>query len=1173
TGVQTFRRDHDRFWVLAAHPNLNLFAAGDGSKFPVFSMSYNPAENAVLLCTRASNLENSTYDLYTIPKDADSQNPDAPEGKRSSGLTAVWVARNRFAVLDRMHSKNPGKKTQNLLELPETPGNVGTVSRGQILIKNLKNEITKKVPVPNCEEIFYAGTGSLLLREPDGITLFDVQQKRCGATLPQGCFLTPDPESGTPTSGVWHPKTQSLSPQNPESVTLKSGVYHTKIRSLSPQNPESVTPKPRVYHPKIWSLSPQNPESVTPEPDFITPKSSLSPQSPEFITPEPDFITPDPDFLHQILSLSPQSLILSPQNPESITPKSRGIPHREFFPWHILELTGNSPGDPSLGILPLWRRDHGIIRTLDLPIYVTRVKGNNVYCLDRECRPRVLTIDPTEFRFKLALINRKYDEFWPRVLTIDPTEFRFKLALINRKYDEVRKSGNGGNLGLGMRGNGAGNEGKCGWEQWITIDPTEFRFKLALINQKYDKVLHMVRNAKLVGQSIIAYLQRKGYPEVALHFVKDEKTRFSLALECGNIEVAPELGAFRGFGVRFWMFWDVLGHSLGTDCPGSSQGSGQQGLLGEAGGVIPMVIPMVIPLVIPMVIPVVIPVVIPIFPESLAFLTAATHGLDEEAESLRESFDPEKETSWNLGTVGCSGDGAPGKVLEFGKGMAGSEWGWEDSGKTGIWEGVKSRDGANPGKLREFGKEVTLGRERDFPVSSRCFPGPSQIPAVDPEARLLQPPAPVLPLDTNWPLLTVSKGFFEGSIAGKGWNSQDSWDLGSALGGSHGCGRGKPVERKGGALAADIDMDTVGTEGWGEDAELQLDEDGFVDAGEGFGEEGTGKGQEEGGGWEVEEDLDLPPELDVPAGPAGVAEDGFFVPPTKGTSPAQVWCNNSQLPVDHILAGSFETAMRLLHDQVGVTNFGPYKQLFLQTFSRGRTTFQALPSLPALYGFPHRNWKEAGLKSALPAVGLKLTDLIQRLQLCYQLTTAGKFEEAVEKFRLILLSVPLLVVDNKQEIAEAQQLVAICREYIVGLSMEIERKKLPKETLEQQKRICEMAAYFTHSNLQPVHMILVLRTALNLFFKLKNFKSAATFARRLLELGPKPEVAQQTRKILAACEKNPIDSHQLNYDQHNPFDICAASFRPIYRGKALERCPLSGACYSPEFRGQICRVT
>lgn len=51
-------------------------------------------------------------------------------------------------------------------------------------------------------------------------------------------------------------------------------------------------------------------------------------------------------------------------------------------------------------------------------------------------------------------------------------------------------------------------------------------------------------------------------------------------------------------------------------------------------------------------------------------------------------------------------------------------------------------------------------------------------------------------------------------------------------------------------------------------------------------------------------------------------------------------------------------------------------------------------------------------------MGLRLSDLIARLQQCYQLTTAGRFEEAVERFRAILLAVPLLVVDNKQEIAE-----------------------------------------------------------------------------------------------------------------------------------------------------------
>ncbi len=28
TGVQTFRREHDRFWILQAHPEINLLAAG-----------------------------------------------------------------------------------------------------------------------------------------------------------------------------------------------------------------------------------------------------------------------------------------------------------------------------------------------------------------------------------------------------------------------------------------------------------------------------------------------------------------------------------------------------------------------------------------------------------------------------------------------------------------------------------------------------------------------------------------------------------------------------------------------------------------------------------------------------------------------------------------------------------------------------------------------------------------------------------------------------------------------------------------------------------------------------------------------------------------------------------------------------------------------------------------
>ena len=39
---------------------------------------------------------------------------------------------------------------------------------------------------------------------------------------------------------------------------------------------------------------------------------------------------------------------------------------------------------------------------------------------------------------------------------------------------------------------------------------------------------------------IVPIVVSSGYPEVALHFVKDEKTRFALALECGNLDVALE---------------------------------------------------------------------------------------------------------------------------------------------------------------------------------------------------------------------------------------------------------------------------------------------------------------------------------------------------------------------------------------------------------------------------------------------------------------------------------------------------------------------------------------------------------------------------------------------------------------------------------------------------------
>jgi coatomer protein complex subunit alpha (xenin) len=52
--------------------------------------------------------------------------------------------------------------------------------------------------------------------------------------------------------------------------------------------------------------------------------------------------------------------------------------------------------------------DRGIVRGLESPVYVTKVHGNNLYCLDREGKMRTVEIDTTEAMFKLALERKDY---------------------------------------------------------------------------------------------------------------------------------------------------------------------------------------------------------------------------------------------------------------------------------------------------------------------------------------------------------------------------------------------------------------------------------------------------------------------------------------------------------------------------------------------------------------------------------------------------------------------------------------------------------------------------------------------------------------------------------------------------------------------------------------------
>jgi coatomer protein complex subunit alpha (xenin) len=406
-GVQTFRREGDRFWILAAHRSQNLLAAGHDSGMIVFKLererpasSQGPQNKLYYVRGRelflhdyaraqggasgvdvpiasirrvgqqaqtdgigsaprflaynqhnpsegnilvCSDVDGGSYELITFS--LTSSSGSVTDGKRGSCLgPAVFLGRNRFATLDR-HQR-------------------------QIVIKNLNNETTKRVqpPVPNVDALLEGGaSGRILLRAEDRAILFEVQSRRI-----LGEINAPKIKSV-----VWSPDGSKVA------ILCKYGVV---IADRQLEQLCSISDNVRIKS-GCWDVSPTGGTS-----------SQL------FI-----YTT-----LHHVKYCLPSG-------------------------------------------------DTGTIRTLDAPLYAMRAVKDQLFCLDREARARV-----------------------------------------------------------------------------VSIDTTEARFKLALANKKYGQVMHMVRHSRLCGRAIVAYLQSKGFPEVALHFVKDPRTRFRLALACGDIEAAME---------------------------------------------------------------------------------------------------------------------------------------------------------------------------------------------------------------------------------------------------------------------------------------------------------------------------------------------------------------------------------------------------------------------------------------------------------------------------------------------------------------------------------------------------------------------------------------------------------------------------------------------------------
>lgn len=903
TSVQSFKRDLDRFWVISAHPEINLFAAGHDTGVMVFklererpasavyqnqlfyitkekhvksydftknvesppmlslkklgapwvpprTLSYNPAERAILVTSPA---DSGTYELIHLPRDATGA-VEPTDMKRGQGTSAVFVARNRFAVFNQ-----PSQTVD---------------------IKDLSNATTKTIKPPaGTTDIYFGGTGCLLFITPTSVVLFDIQQKKQLAELN--------------VSGVKYV------------VWSNDGLY---AALLSKHNVTIVT---------------KTLEQVS--------------------------------TLHETIRI------------KSATWDDAGV---------LLYSTLNHIK------YSLLNGDNGIVRTLDQTVYLVRVKGRNVYCLDRNAKPRILEIDPTEYRFKLALIKRNYDE-----------------------------------------------------------------------------MLHIIKTSSLVGQSIIAYLQKKGYPEIALQFVQDPQTRFELAIECGNLDVAIEMAKeldrpklWNRLGVealahgnhqtvemtyqkqRLFDKLSFLYLSTGDeeklsrmakiaehrgDFTSRFQNAIYRGDIEDR---------------------------IQMFKEvdlyPLAYLTAKAHGLTEEAQSILES-------------CGLTED------------------------------------------------QVTL-------------------PSI---GEPLHPPRPIVPtFKSNWPVKSAGHSSFEKALLG---------EVGA------------------------VDEESVAN---GHDLEKEEEE------AAGVAHEKLEEEEEDAAGWDMGDEINVEDDHDfvnVDSAEAGA-----------GSSEADLWARNSPLAADHVAAGSFDTAMQLLNRQVGAVNFAPLKERFLEIYKASKTYLPATAGLPPLVNYVRRTVDETDTRKLLPVIPRDLETIANvDLQEGYAAMRANKLEDGVRIFKRILHTLLVNTVSSESEVEQAKKIIATAREYILAMSIELHRRSLGTDTPENLKRSLELSAYFTIPKLEVAHRQLALMAAMKLAFAHKNYSSALSFANRMLANGGSAKLLDQAKKIKAQCERNPQDKIEIEFDQFAEFDICAASYTPIYSGSPYVTDPYTGAKYHERYRGSVCRIS
>ena len=613
----------------------------------------------------------------------------------------------------------------------------------------------------------------------------------------------------------------------------------------------------------------------------------------------------------------------------------------------------------------------------------------------------------------------------------------------------------------------------------IPIDATEHTFKLALARRQYEKVLTIIRGAKLCGQAVIAFLQKAGCPEVALLFIEDEGTRFDLALQCGNLDIA--LRAAKALNSEeVWL--RLAAEAL------------RQGALDIAETVYHTV-------------------------KALGRLTMLYHvmGAREKLAKMAAIATSRNDTQSRFAASILTGD-----VAERVRAL-------EAAGQTALAYAAAAVGGLEEDAARLKGYLESAGLP--VPVLKAHY---APLPLLEPTS-----PVQVLRIERKGVAARIGGGGLDlAAIAAAAAAVAEAGSSGNSVTGGSGQAEraamaaasaiagveesrqlaeaakvAAAVRAKAAAKAATKAAVAAGDEEEEEEGEGGGGWDEYDD----LGLSSPSKG-EAGGGWggDDEDDLGLGP--DSPGGGnevlAAAGARGAAAAPSKGSSlvwqmpeggesDAALWVRNSSLASDHAAAGSLDTAMALLNRQVGIVNFAPLKAGFLQALLASRVMCPSLPGLPAtvvslsrasIDGPPPRGATLPVVVST-PAALRVLSDKIRGA------FSDGRFTEAKDTCDSLFAMAPLVVADSKEEADSIKAMVASATQYKLALRC-ISTAKAADQT--DGVRQVELAAYATHTTLDPPHLLLVLNLAMSTSFKFKNFIHAAGFAHRLMEM---PEAA------------------------------------------------------------------